>query len=92
MPRRFTVGEHVIDVREPATHFALEDRFAVRRREALAVNDANATQAAAARFRQETAKCFVRLMRRQAVQIELCLNDPTSASQSGEHIGAEPGS
>src|SRR6266480_2756008 len=31
-------------------------------------------------------------MRRQAMQIELGLNDPASTPQSGEDIGAEPGS
>src|SRR5437660_1236638 len=45
-----------------------------------------------ARFAQEAAEGFVRLMGRQAMQIELGLNNPTSAPQSGEDIGAESGS
>src|SRR5437016_6160095 len=91
MQRRFAVREHIIDVREPAPHFALQPRFAVRRRQALAVNDAYATKAAGTRLAQEPAERFVRLMRRQAMQIELGLNDPASPPQPGEHIGAEPG-
>src|SRR5438105_11116727 len=91
MQRRFAVREHVIDVREPAPHLALQHRFAVRRRQALAVNDAYATKAAGTRLAQEPAERFVRLMRRQAMQIELGLNDPASPPQPGEHIGAEPG-
>src|SRR5438034_7082305 len=91
VPRRFAVGEDVVDAREPATHFALQHRFAVRRRQPLAVNDADAAKTAAARFAQEVAERFVGLMSRQAMQIELGLNDPTSAPQSGEDIGAESG-
>ena len=55
------------------------------------MNDAYATKAAGTRLAQEPAERLVRLMRRQAMQIQLCLNDPASAPQSGEHIGAEPG-
>ena len=49
MLRRLGVGEDVVPLRQPTAHLALQHGLAVGRRESLAVDDADAAQAAATR-------------------------------------------
>ena len=46
MVRRFAIGEHVVALRQPAPHLALEHRLAVGRGKPLAVDDTHAAPAA----------------------------------------------
>ena len=69
--RRFAVREHVVPVREPAAHLALEHRLLVRRRQPLAVDHAHAAQRRARAPRRGNRQRVVRLVDRHAVQVEL---------------------
>src|SRR6185312_5388687 len=86
---RLAIGEHVVPLRQPPADLALQHRLAIRRRESLAVNDADAAKSASARVEQEIGQRVARLVGRHAVQIEGSLHDPVSAAQFDEHVGAE---
>src|SRR5581483_4589490 len=88
MARGFAVREHVVPVREPLAHLALEHRLAIRGGEALAVHDPHAAITALARLVQEVGEHVARFVGGVAVQVELRLQRPMPAPQLAEHVGA----
>src|SRR5438045_9209697 len=73
MVRRFAVGEYLITLREPQPYFSLEHRLAIGRGESLAVDDAHATPAGAARRIEELGQRLSGFIARMAVKTELPL-------------------
>src|SRR5256885_13460168 len=88
--RRLAIREHVVEMREPAPHLALQNGLAVRRRKSLAVNDPRAALAAGPGVEEKVDERVVRFVRRHAVEIELRLDHPAAAPQPAQYVAAEP--
>src|SRR5215470_6045891 len=90
MARRLAVRQNVVPLSKPCARLALEHRFPARRGETFAVNHSHATPAAGARPGKEVGESNARFARRQPMQIDLALDDPVSASQLRQDVGADP--
>lgn len=77
---------------QPMPDVVLEDRFAIYRAQALAMNDAHATRATPFAFMEEIGQFQFGFRPGQAMEIEFRLGDPLAPAQAPQGLARQPGS